>query len=91
MLFGTRYKFIGDRSPDAVKALLAAFGEHGAAPGTIAHYVLGDGRGGLVISDNDSITDAYENILNYQEWLEFEIHPLLTMEDALPSLMNRYS
>lgn len=91
MLFGTRYKFIGDRSPDAVKALLASFAENGEAPGTVAHYVLADGRGGLVISENDSIKEAYENILNYQEWLEFEIHPLLTIEDALPSLMNRYS
>jgi hypothetical protein len=90
MLFGTRYKFIGDRSPDAVKALLAAFGEHGAAPGTIAHYVMADGRGGLVIGESDSITEAYENMLNYSEWLEFETHPLLTIEDALPSLMKKY-
>lgn len=90
MLFGTRYKFVSDRSPDAVKALLAAFAENGSVPGTLAHYVLADGRGGLVISENDSITAAYENILNYTEWLEFEIHPMLTMEDALPSLLNQY-
>lgn len=91
MLFGTRYKIIGDRSPESIKALLAAFAEHGAAPGTIAHYVMADGRGGLVISESDSIAGAYENMLHYQQWLEFETHPLLTIEDALPSLLNQYS
>lgn len=90
MLFGTRYKFVGDRSPDAVKALLAAFGEHGEAPGTVTHYVMADGRGGLVISEQDSITDVYANLLNYTEWLEFETHPLLTLDDALPILMEKY-
>ena len=87
MLFGTRYKIVGDRSPEAVKALLEAFGEHGAAPGTIAHYVMADGRGGLVISESDSATETYANLLNYSEWLEFETHPMLTIEEALPILL----
>ena len=87
MLFGTRYKIVGDRSPEAVKALLEAFGEHGAAPGTIAHYVMADGRGGLVISESDSVTEIYANLLNYSEWLEFETHPMLTIDEALPILL----
>lgn len=91
MLFGTRYKFVGDRSPESTKRLLAAFAENGAAPGTIAHYVMADGRGGLVIAEADSIEEAYANLLNYSEWLEFETHPLLTIEDALPHLMNHYA
>ena len=59
--------------------------------GTIAHYVMADGRGGLVISENDSMNEAYANMLNYQQWLEFETYPMLTMEDALPSLLAQYS
>ena len=90
MLFGTRYKFVGDRSPESTKALLAAFGEHGAAPGTIAHYVMADGRGGLLISEHESINDAYANMMHYQQWLEFETHPMLTIDDALPTLMEKY-
>ena len=37
---------------------------------------------GIVISESDSITGAYEDLLNYQEWLEFETHPPLTIEVA---------
>lgn len=91
MLFGTRYTFVGDRSPEATKALLEAFAEHGETPGTIAHYVMADGRGGLVISEADSLEEAYANLQNYTEWLEFETHPLLKVEDAVPILMNRFS
>ena len=90
MLFGTRYKFVGQRSDEETKALMAAFAEHGAAPGTIAHYVMADGRGGLVIHESESILDAYENLINYTHWLEFESHPMLTMEEALPTLMKRF-
>jgi Domain of unknown function (DUF3303) len=91
MLFGTRYRFVGERTPDDGKALLAAFAEHGSMDGTIAHYVMADGRGGLVISENDSMSEVYANMLHYQQWLEFETHPMLTMEDALPSLLAQYS
>jgi len=90
MLFGTRYKVTSDRTPEAAKALLAAFAEHGTMEGTIAHYVMADGRGGLVISENESINDAYANMMHYQQWLEFETHPMLTIEDALPTLMEQY-
>ena len=90
MLFGTRYKFVGDRSPESIKELLATFAEHGTAPGEVAHYVMADGRGGLVISESDNATDAYANLLNYQEWLEFETHPMLTIEEALPIILAQY-
>lgn len=90
MLFGTRYKIVGDRSPEAVKALLAAFAEHGEAPGTIAHYIMADGRGGLVITEQDSIQDVYANLQNYTQWLEFETHPLLTVDEAIPILMSKF-
>ena len=91
MLFGTRYRWVGDRSPDAGKELLAAFAEYGTVEGTVAHYVMADGRGGLVITEADSIEDAYANMLHYQRWMEFETHPMLTIEDALPMLMAEYS
>jgi hypothetical protein len=61
MLFATRYKFKGDQSPDSVKALLKVFAERGPATGEIAHYVAADGRGGLIISDNDSMQQSYED------------------------------
>lgn len=88
MLFATRYKFKGDQSPDSVKALLAVFAERGPAAGEIAHYVAADGRGGLIISENDSMQEGYENALHYQRWLDFETIPVLTIADALPTIMK---
>jgi hypothetical protein len=90
VLFATRYKFKGDQSPESVKALLAVFAELGPAEGEIAHYVTADGRGGLVISESDSLQSGYENTLHYQQWMEFETTPLLTIADALPSIMKVY-
>jgi hypothetical protein len=66
MLFLTRYKFKGDQSPESVKALLAIFGERGAAPGEIAHYVATDVRGGVIITEADSLDEVYENSLHFQ-------------------------
>ena len=88
MLFATRYKFRGDQSPDSVKALLAVFAEQGPAAGEIAHYVAADGSGGLVISENDSIEQSYEQTLRYQQWMEFETTPVLTIADAMPAIMK---
>lgn len=91
MLFGTRYRWVADRTPGNAKELLEAFGEHGTPEGTIAHYVMADGRGGVVFTEADSLSDVYANMLNYQQWLEFETHPMLTIEDALPVLLEQYS
>lgn len=88
MLFVTRYKFKGDQSPDSVKALLAVFAEQGPAAGEIAHYVAADGSGGMVISENDSMQQSYEDSLRYQQWMDFETVPVLTIADAMPSIMK---
>ena len=91
MLFVTKYTFKGDQSPASVKAMLEVFGEQGAAPGEIAHYVAADGRGGLVISENDSVTEIYENALHYMQWIDTQSVPAQTIEDALPTIMAVYS
>lgn len=88
MLFATRYRFKGDQSRESVQAMLAVFGERGPADGEIAEYVAADGRGGLVITDSDSALQAYENSLHYQEWMDIETTPVLTLEDALPTIMS---
>jgi hypothetical protein len=88
VLFATRYKFKGDQSPDSVKALLKVFAERGPATGEVAHYVATDGRGGLIISENDSMQKPYEDALHYQQWMDFETIPVLTIADALPTIMK---
>lgn len=86
MLFATRYTFKGDRTPESTKALLAVFAQRGAAAGEIAHYLNTDGRGGLLISENDSMQSAYEAALAYEQWMDFETTPILTIEEAMPTI-----
>ena len=83
MLFLSRHKFKADQSPESVNGLLAIFGERGAAPGEIAHYVATDVRGGAIITEADSLEEVYENSLHFQQWLALETTPVLTMEQAL--------
>jgi hypothetical protein len=83
MLFATRYQYVGPRSPEEIKAMLTKFAELGEAPGTVSHYVAADGRGGLVITDNDTLRTIHQFALHYRPWFDFEITPLLTIEEAM--------
>ena len=90
MLMATRYTFKRDQSPDSVKALLAVFAERGAATGEIAHYVSADGRGGLIITEVDDAQEGYANALAYQQWLDLDSTPVLTIADAMPTIMAAF-
>ena len=86
MLVVTQYKFKGDQSPDSVRALLAVFAELGPGTGEIAHYVLADGGGGFTSAEVDSLQDSYADALRYQQWMDMETRPILTIEDAMPAI-----
>lgn len=88
MLHVVNYTFKPHMSKDEVKALLEAFAAIGNGPGTIAHYVWTDGRGGTVISDTDDLTGTYRNLLNYTEWMEFDHRVALPVEEAVPQVMD---
>jgi Domain of unknown function (DUF3303) len=90
VLFQTNYKIVGDRSIESAKALIARFGERGKSPGEIAHYVHANGDGGTVISDNADISELHDVVLAYSEWLEFEIMPVLTIDEAVPALLKYF-
>ncbi len=88
MLFATKYTFKADQKPDSVKALLGVFAERGAQDGEVAHYVAANGRGGLIISEADSMEESYENMLYYAEWMDFDITPVLPIETAMGAIMK---
>jgi len=90
MLFQTNYSIVGDRSPEHAKGLMALFAERGKSPGEIAHYVHVDGSGGTVISENADIKELHDVILAYTPWMEFEILPILTIDDAAPALFKYF-
>jgi hypothetical protein len=89
MLFQTNYKII-ERSTERAKELMARFGERGKGPGEIAHYVHANGDGGTVISENADVAELHDVALAYSAWLEFEIIPILPIDDAVPALLKYF-
>ena len=77
MRFVSTYEFKQHMTKSETKALLDMFGAVGEAPGTTAHYVWADGGGGTIVGQRDDLTDIYRNLLNYTEWMDFEIRPVL--------------
>ena len=76
---------VSDRSQ--VGDLMSLFAERGEMAGTVAHYVY-PGGGGIVIVDNDDVTTVYETALAYSEFLDFDIRPILKVDDAVPKIME---
>jgi Protein of unknown function (DUF3303) len=68
--------------------LLELFEKHGAAPGTIAHYVAADASTGWTVIEAEDAVDAYATILKYEEYMQFEMTPILTIDEALPHLLE---
>lgn len=88
MIFVTTYHPKPYMSRQDTKDLLARFAEKGPGPGTIAHYIAVDDSGGVVISDTDDLTGSFRNILEYAEWIEFDTKAMLTIDDAVPLMMD---
>jgi hypothetical protein len=86
MLFVNHYELIGEPSKERTQELMALFAERGAGPGTIAHYVYADGGAGFVIADESGMESAYETALAYAPYMQFTTRPVLTIEDAVPTI-----
>jgi hypothetical protein len=70
------------------KALMAAFAQFGSTPGTTAHYVFADGGGGVVISETDDATEGFRAIQPYGEWIEYDSKVVLTIDEAVPVILE---
>jgi hypothetical protein len=84
MIFITTYKLKPHITKEETKQLMAVFATIGNAPGTQAHYVNADGGGGIAIAESDDPAEGYANLLNYQQWIDFESKVMLKVEDAIP-------
>jgi hypothetical protein len=52
--------------------------------------VHANGDGGTVISENTDISELHDVVLAYSAWLEFEIIPILAIDDAVPALLRYF-
>lgn len=90
MIFITTYR-IKQLSKDETKELMGVFSEKGLPSTARAHYVAADGSQGIVISEADDLEEAYRNILNYSEWIEYDTKPYLTIDQAVPHIVDYIS
>jgi hypothetical protein len=88
MILITTYRVKPYLSNEETKKLLEVFAKEGAGPGTTAHYVAADASHGVVIADTDDVAAGYRNILNYTEWVEYDTKVMLTVEQAVPLIME---
>lgn len=91
-LFLTVYTYKDHLDEMSLRELTKRFAEVGESPGTIAHYSRLDGKGGFTLSERkpEDQVKAFETVLSYSPWIEFEIIPITTMAEALPSITALY-
>jgi hypothetical protein len=88
MILITTYKVKPFLSKGETRKLLEVFAKEGPGPGVTAHYVAADGSHGVVISDTDDVAGGYRSIQNYTEWVEYDTKVMLTVEQAVPLIME---
>lgn len=88
MILITTYKVKPFLTKEETAELMEVFASAGVPAGTIAHYVAADGSHGVVIADTDDVAVGYKNILNYTQWVEYETKVMLTIDEAVPHIMD---
>ena len=88
MIFITTYKIKPYLNKEEQKKLLEVFAKVGPGPGTTAHYVAADNSHGVVISETDDVAGAFGNLQNYTQWVEYDTKVMLTVEQAVPLIME---
>lgn len=87
--FVTAYRYRDTLEEDDLRQLTAKFVEIGTSPGVIAHYTRLDGRGGFVVQElADDPEQDFEFTLRYTPWMEFDVFPVTTIEDAFPVIQR---
>ena len=85
------YRFRQGLGEDELRKLTKRFAELGQPPGVVAHYVCIDGGGGFMLQEQQEDPEGvYENALRYQPWIEIEVRPVATIEEAFPVALRVY-
>lgn len=90
-LFMTTYRYRDGLDADDLRDLTKKFVEIGTAPGTIAHYTRFDGQGGFLLrKETEDLDKVFEVVIEYAPWMEFEVTPVTTIEEAFPVIQRVY-
>jgi len=87
----TMYRYREGLSEDDRRKLTKKFLETGTSPGLIAHYERLDGKGGFMVEElPEDAGSNYELTIKYTPWIEFDVFPITTMEEAFPVIQRVY-
>jgi uncharacterized protein DUF3303 len=85
------YRYREGLGEEDFRKLTKKFLDVGSAPGVIAHYERFDGRGGFLVEELPEHPEInFEKTIQYGPWVEFEVFPVTTMEDAFPVIQRVY-
>jgi hypothetical protein len=85
------YRFRTGLGEEDLRRLTKRFAEVGQPPGVIAHYARVDGSGGFMLQEQQADPEAdYENALRYIPWVEIQVVPVATIEEAFPVALKVY-
>lgn len=90
-LFLTTYRYKDNLGEQDLRNLTKKFQEVGTNPNVVAHYERLDGRGGFLVQEVPEDEErSYEVTISYGPWIQFEVLPVTTMEDAFPVIQRVY-
>lgn len=90
-LFVNMYRYRDGLDEDDLRDLTRKFMEIGAGENVIAHYECLDGSGGFLVLDGDADPEsAFETTVRYNPWLDMQLFPVTTIEDAFPVIQRVY-
>jgi Domain of unknown function (DUF3303) len=90
-LYMTVYRYRESLGEDDLRKLTKKFLETGISPGVIAHYERLDGKGGFMVEEvPEDAESGYELTIKYTPWIEFDVFPIATMEEAFPVIQRVY-
>jgi len=88
MLYVTNYRLRPHMAKGEVKKLMDIFGTRPRPQGELAHYVRVDGGGGTTVIETDDIAASYADVLAFSEFIQFDVVPVLKVEDALAPIAD---
>jgi hypothetical protein len=88
MLFMTTYRLRPHVTKPEIKRLMDRFAKLGSAPGEVSNFARIDGSGGWNIVDVENLDAVYSYILEFTDFFEFEVTPVLKLEDAVGPILN---
>ena len=90
-LYITAYRYHNDLDEGDLHKLTKKFQEVGTTSGVIAHYTRLDGMGGFVLQEVPSDPESdFEVTVRYAAFMDFEVIPITTIEEAFPVIERVY-